>query len=86
MAYWRKCGAATDPLKCDQAEESMWGLRWLADKGQLEETYGVRKGDTIKPAILRTPRADILARNALEAYQRHAPNKGVETIRKLEAI
>ena len=86
LGHWAKCGVRNSTAKRDRAAETMWGLRWLADKGALEDTYGVRKGDTMKPAILRSPRADILARNATEAYQRHAPNQGTEVLRKLEAI
>jgi len=81
LKYWKPI--CTTVHKVDEAEEIMWGLRWLIDKGQLEETHGLRKGGTCKPSILRSPRADILVRNCHEAHGRHAPNEGVELVRQL---
>ena len=69
----------------EEAEQIMWGLRWLIDKSQLEY-MGISKGGVCKPSILRSPRADILRRNALQAYHRHAPDQGGELVRKLTAI
>ena len=81
LKYWKPI--CTTAHRVDEAEEIMWGLRWLIDKGQLEETHGLRKGGTCKPSILRSPRADILVRNCHDAYGRHAPNKGADIVRGL---
>jgi hypothetical protein len=70
----------------DDMESVLWGVRWLADKGALEETHGIRKGDLVKPAVLRSPRADILKREAIAAYHRHGPNEGTALVAGLTQI